>query len=438
MIDYWINHEFAKGSDYSIHESPEDPYASQIEWYYSFTDINTFHLHPDFTSTTSYSVEYTALEWEIFNQDYINNGDDVFIFQPIEYYNVSILYTGDTTTETFSIQYIVPEGQYKEDYEIFPTIYTLAQYGDDENNLLVIELTNSISKNFINQDSPNSYNYTIDFSEIDNYIQTYYLNYHFVDNSYIYVLAEYNSTLLSYPMGHTPFNYEYLGDTHDAYHIALYIDDTLIAYSNETAFDDYVSEIEDEYIYFNNKSKGQAGYIAPNSDIQLIYKFKLQPGLISRKHFMIITYPWINSFETIMDSLNSEDSQITFREKYRKLSGGSVISPFEYSLSIDNKYSLYMSYRLNQREYYEDKFDLDLQYYDDNVGGFVYEFISSQLDNYVDVLEYNGENSVNVYYFDTQNQMKFLDASHYDVDLNLRKITIKNDDNYGRNDHYFC
>ncbi|KKL85273.1 hypothetical protein LCGC14_1956380, partial [marine sediment metagenome] len=116
MVDYWINHEFAKGSDYFIHEDPEDPFTSQIEWDYSFVDVNTFHLHPDFTSTTSYSVEYTALEWEKFNQDYINDGDDVFTFQPTEYYNISILYTGDTTTEIFSIQYIVPEGQYKEDY----------------------------------------------------------------------------------------------------------------------------------------------------------------------------------------------------------------------------------------------------------------------------------------------------------------------------------
>ncbi|KKK79658.1 hypothetical protein LCGC14_2831290, partial [marine sediment metagenome] len=291
------------------------------------------------------------------------------------------------------------------------------------------DISNSISKNYINQDSPDSYNYTISFSEIDTYIQATLTGYHLIDNSYLYILAQYNSTLLSYQMGHTPFNYDYLGPTHDAYHIALYIDDILIAYSNVSTFDDYVSKIEDEYIYFNNKSKGQAGYITPDSNIQLKYKFKLQPGLLDRKHFMIITYPWTNAFETIMDSLNSEDSQITFREKYRKLSGGSIISPFEYSLSIDNKYSLYLSYRLNQREYYEDEFDLDLQYYDENVGGFVYEFISIQLDNYVDVLEYNGENSINVYYFDTLGQMQFLDSSHYTVNLNLREITIKNDGN---------
>ncbi|KKN44676.1 hypothetical protein LCGC14_0690860, partial [marine sediment metagenome] len=429
MVDYWINHEFAKGSDYLIHEDPEDPYASQIEWDYSFVDINTFHPHPDFTTTTSYSVEFTALQWEIFNQDYINDGDDVFTFQPTEYYNISILYTGEETTDTFSVQYIVPEGQYKEDYILFPTIYILVQYQDDEESMMVFDISNSISKNYINQDSPDSYNYTISFSEIDTYIQTTLTGYSLVDNSYIYVLTQYNSTLLRYQMGHTPFNYEYLGPTHDAYHIALYIDDSLIVYSNESTFDDYVEKVEDGYIYFNNKSIGQSGYIAPDSDIQLKYKFKLQPGLLNRKHFMIITYPWTNSFETIMDSLNTEDSQITFREKYRKLSGGSVVSPFEYSLSIDNKYSLYMSYRLNQREYYEDVFDLDLQYYDENVGGFVYEFISIQLNNYVNVLQYSGENSINVYYFNTQSQLTFLDSSHYSVDINSREITIKNDGN---------
>ena len=88
-----------------------------------------------------------------------------------------------------------------------------------------------------------------------------------------------------------------------------------------------------------------------------------------------------------------------------------------------------MSYRLNQREYYEDKFDLDLQYYDETVGGFVYEFITPELDNYVNVLEYNDENSINVYYFDTLGQMVFLDASHYEVDISSREITILNDGN---------
>ncbi len=63
------------------------------------------------------------------------------------------------------------------------------------------------------------------------------------------------------------------------------------------------------------------GYITPDSNIRLLYKFKLQPGLLDRKHFMIITYPWTNSFETIIDSLNLEnpDSQITARESYRNL-----------------------------------------------------------------------------------------------------------------------
>ncbi|KKL51510.1 hypothetical protein LCGC14_2294800 [marine sediment metagenome] len=91
-------------------------------------------------------------------------------------------------------------------------------------------------------------------------------------------------------MGHTPFNYDYLGPTHDAYHIALYIDDILIAYSNVSTFDDYVSKIENGYIYFNNKSKGQPGYITPDRTIQLKYMLKLQPGLLDRKYLDTYQY----------------------------------------------------------------------------------------------------------------------------------------------------
>ena len=55
--------------------------------------------------------------------------------------------------------------------------------------------------------------------------------------------------------------------------------------------------------------------------------------------------------------------------------------------------------------------------------------MSQQLDNYINVLEIEEENSINVYYFDNQGQMIFLAPSHYTVDLNSREIVIKNDGN---------
>ncbi|KKM17186.1 hypothetical protein LCGC14_1678300, partial [marine sediment metagenome] len=392
-------------------------------------NTDTFRLHPDFTDDTSFNVEYFALEWEEFNANYIKDGEDIFTFQPIENYNVSVLYTGYTTSETFSVQYIVPEGQYKVDYLLFPSIYVLAQLTGDDESIRVFELTNEESQNFITQEAADSYNYIIDFNAIEVYLQnTYDPNYELVMDSYIYVLAEYDSVSLSYQMGHTPFNYEYIqgfGGDHDAYHIALYIDDVLEAYSGQAAFDVYVSKIENGLIYF----KDDAG-ISPHSTIKLTYKFKLQPGLIDRKHFMIITYPWTNSFDTILDSLNPVDSaQSTYREEYRKLSGGSIITPFEYSLSIENKYSLYLTYRLNQKDYYENKFEIKYENFDSAKGGYVYEFMSQELGNYIDVLEYNAEDSINVYYFNALNQMTFLDPSHFEVDLSSREIIIKNDAN---------
>ncbi len=423
MIDYWVNYEFMQSYDYYIHEDPEDPYISQIEWDFSFIDEYSFRLHPDFNDETSFTVGYSALEWEIFNQLYIEDGIDIFAFQPKEFYNISVLYTGESSTDVFSIQYIVPEGQYKEDHLLFPSIYVLAQLGDDEDTIRVLEAFNDPTKTFIVQDAPDSYNYTIDFDEIESYIQSLYgPNYQLVKNSYLYVLAKYDSILLRYPMEHTPFNYEYLGEDHDAYHIALFIDGEFIAYSNETTFHDYVLKIENGYIYFNNKSQGQPGYIDPQSKIKLEYKFKLQPGLLDRKHFLIVTYPWINVFEnSVLDPVNTE--------KYRKLSGGSIITPFEYSLSIDNKYSLYLSYRLNEREYFEEVFEISAEYFDSNKNGYVYKFMSQELDNYVDVLSIEGEDLINIYYFDRFNAMRFLDPSHYVVDIGSRQIIIKNDEN---------
>ncbi|MBA7666039.1 hypothetical protein ES703_74114 [subsurface metagenome] len=137
---------------------------------------------------------------------------------------------------------------------------------------------------------------------------------------------------------------------------------------------------------------------------------------------------FIDLYLIIPNSTNL-DSQNTYRESYRKLSGGSIITPFEYSLSIDAVYNLYLSYRLNLRDYYEEKFEIKSEYYDSGKSGYVYEFMPQQLNNYVDVLEIDGENAISVYYFDNKGRMKFLDASHYELDVGSRQITIKNDGN---------
>ncbi|KKN17379.1 hypothetical protein LCGC14_0966440, partial [marine sediment metagenome] len=419
MVDYWVNSEFAFGYEYDIVENPTDTYISQIKWNFGFVDDNSYRRHPDFTDETPFTVDYGALEWETFNDDYIHDGEDIFTFRPVEQYNISVLYTGETSTDIFSVQYVIPQDQYLEDFEIFPTIHTLIQIGDDDNTLKVFEVPNYESYNFISQNTPNSYNYTIDYNEIENFVQTFYPSYQLVENSYLYILTEYNSTLLSYPMSRTPFNYQYLGDTHDAYQIALYINDEFIAYSNETGFHDYISKIESKYIYFNNKSNGQGGYIAANSKIQLSYRFKLQPGLLERKHFLIVTYPYSNAF----DSPYNSDS-LMYRESYRKLSGGSIITPFDYSLSVENRYSLYLSYRLNERDYIQEKFTFDYASpeYD-------FYYIKDGVENYMSELSVDGEDAVSVYYFDEFRNMKFLDASHYTIDTANHKITLKNDNN---------
>ncbi|MFX1391921.1 MAG: hypothetical protein ACFE9Z_17790, partial [Promethearchaeota archaeon] len=392
------------------------------------TDLENYHLHPDFNDETSFTIEFSALEWEVFDSQYIKKGSDNFIFRPREFYNVSILYTGAISNDIFSVQYIVPKGQYGDDETLLPFVYAFAQKSNDD-TIKQFLIPNTELINCIEQNNPNSYNYTIYFNTIETYIKnTYGQDYELLEDSYIYVTAMYYSDLLNYPLSHTPYNYEYLGEENALYHIALYINDEFICYSNETEFQNYIEKIEDGKVYFNNRSYGEDGYIAVLSDIKLEYKFKLQPGLLDRIHFMIVTYPWTNQYNMIMDS-STMDSIPVYRESYRKLSGGSIITPFEYSLSIDNKYSLYLTYRLNQREYYEEKFEIKPEYYNSDKGGYVYEFMSEELDNYIDILQINGEDSITVYYFDEFDNIKFLSKYHYSVPPFSNEIVIKNDGN---------
>ena len=153
-----------------------------------------------------------------------------------------------------------------------------------------------------------------------------------------------------------------MGTEHQSYHIKITVGGSTAVYSYDTAeFAKYISKIENNYIYFTGSNYTEEGYIANNTNIKVEYKFKLQPGLLERKHFMQIIYPWSNVFDSIWDGAfsSSTDESGIYREKYRKLSGSSIISPFEYSLSINDTFSLYLSYCLNQREYFEEKFTVD-------------------------------------------------------------------------------
>ncbi len=433
MVDYWVNTEFQRLKDYEILENPQDPFSSQIKWNYIYSTVNSFNIHPDFTHSNTFTINYYALEWESVDEHYIQDAIDSFIFQQEQSYNVSILYSGDTSSEQFSLRYILPEGQYLQGKRIYSSIYVLAQVGDDEDSLCTIRLTNNDLFNCIEQETTNSYNYTLHFDEVNNYIKSVMgSEYELVDDSYLYIMVKYNSTLLKYPLSHTPFNYEYLEESHNAYHIGLYIDDEFISYSNESLFDEYVVKIENNFIYFAQRQKGQLGYISPQSKIQLEYKYKLQPGLLDRKHFLIITYPYSNTFDTQFGASNSSD--IIYREKYRKLSGGSIISPFDYSVSINDTYSLYLSYRLNQRDYFERKFEIKAEYYVPWENGYIYNYFPDELDSYLETLMTNERfTSVNIYYFDNNGVMKFLDQSHYIVEYLYGELTgyilIKDDGN---------
>ncbi|MBD3211146.1 MAG: hypothetical protein GF311_00955, partial [Candidatus Lokiarchaeota archaeon] len=420
MVDYYVNAEFEYGNDYIIDENPMNPYESQIIWDYGFLNRTHYNLHPDFSRDHSFTVGYSALEWDIFDDRYIKDCDDIFTFRPHEFYNISVLYTGEITSENFSVQYIVPEGQYKEDHIIFPKIYVLAQSDADEDTYMLDEVPNWEKHAYIEQVAPNSYNYTINFDEIEANLLN---GFHIAEDSYIYILARYNSTQLRYKMSRTPFNYEYVNSSYGDYHIKLLVDDQLVSVSSDiTDFSNYVDTIKSGYIYFANRSMGEDGYIAPQSKIELQYKFKLQPGVLERKNVMIITKPWTNLFETEMNS------SITYREQYRKLSGGSIIAPFEFSLSIEDKHSLYLSYRLTKRDYYEDVHVISQDAW--NGYGYEYSIMNSQLDQYIDVAADPDDVGISVYYFNSMGEMEFLDSSHYNIDLDpYPSVIIKNDGN---------
>ncbi|KKN15091.1 hypothetical protein LCGC14_0989530, partial [marine sediment metagenome] len=419
MVDFWAFQTFTEGLDYAITEVPEDPFASSITWYYAYSDNPAqFTLHPDFTLGSSFTIDYSALRWDIEaggHNDYIKNAVNTINFQPRVRTNISVYYDGQPS-ELFKILDTVPDNQFSEP-DLFNYIYLYTWDGSDEDTKVLTELAYQAS--YITQDSQTDFLYTINFDVIAANIGTdeIYLD------SYMYIETEYDSTQLKYSLSNTPFNYDYIGTNpaYNQYHITIDINNgqTVWSSNDEINFALYVEKIEDNQIYFKD------GAINVGSTIDVSYKYKLQPGLLERKHFMMIVYPWTNIFEPILDDITvgiDSDSSSGHREKYRKVSGGSIITPFEYSLSVDDRYSLYISYRLNNREYYEEKFTIDAQRYIDY--NFSFSYLTSEFNNYIEELVINNEAAVTVYYYDLGGIFKLLNDDYYSVSYTADTVTL--------------
>ena len=155
MADY----TFIEGIDYKIHESPEDPYISVIEWDFSFVDDKAFNLHPDFTSSSSFNIEYSSLSWEEFDDNYIKYREDKIIFQPLIKENTSVDYDGDGQ-KSFSILNIVPIDQYSSN-TLIDSIHMLIWRDNNYSTLEIYKIRTPES--FITQDESCDFYYIIDY-----------------------------------------------------------------------------------------------------------------------------------------------------------------------------------------------------------------------------------------------------------------------------------
>ncbi|KKN63932.1 hypothetical protein LCGC14_0496640 [marine sediment metagenome] len=421
MVDYWAYHTFTEGFDYDISEDPEDPFVTIIDWSYGINSLTSFDMHPDFSLSSSFIVDFSALEWDSVDNNYIQDGVDEITFKPSISTDISSYYYGDAN-ESFSILNIIPDNQFN-DTSIFRDIYVEIWDGSDESTTELFSMNdNPIMYGYIFQDVNISFYYWINYTKVAEDLAFKKPEYILVSDSYSFIKVNFVSDQLKYKLGHTPFNYDYLGAGNNAYHITLTVEGQAPIYSYDTTeFNKFVLKIKDNYIYFQDRNFTEAGYISNQTKITISYKFKLQPGLLSEEHFLQIIYPWTNVFETESSYGASDDGTIMYRESYKKLSGSSIISPFEYSLSINDTYSLYLSYRLNYRESYEEKFTidysttlLDFYYMDDDFAQYVSEF---------------SEQSVFIYYYDEFGKQQIMDRNDYNVDTNLHKITLKDNGN---------
>ncbi|KKL67340.1 hypothetical protein LCGC14_2135960, partial [marine sediment metagenome] len=416
MIDYWAYYTFTEGFDYEILENPLNPYESKIDWDYLIIPPDSYTMHPDFSIGTSFSVSFSALDWSVASTDYIKDGSDEFIFRPEIQTNISQYYDGlDTDTATFSILNTVPDSQF-DDPEIFQYIYVDIWYNEKDSTIETYRLEDPITNGYIIPDVDSNFSFTIDFDKMRVDIDANKTGYRLIADSYISIELHYISDQYKYPLTHTPFNYDYIDPDyalHRPYNITIKIEGKAPIYSYQASeFNKYVLKIENGYIYFKETPFLELGYIANKSQISVSYKFKLQPGLIDQEHIFMVIYPWTNIFETI----GGFDSPPIAR-----ISGSSIISPFEYSLSINDTYSLYLSYRLNQRKYFIQELEVD---YKTAIREFTY--LTEDEANYITEAD---EPSFKVFYYDYNEEIAYLDDSHYTVDVNTHKIRIHNDGN---------
>ncbi|KKN14777.1 hypothetical protein LCGC14_0992710, partial [marine sediment metagenome] len=424
MADFWAYYEFNEGSDYIIETDPEDPFSSQIVWDYSYgaNPLVWYKMHPDLALDSSFIIYYSSLEWsQMDTSQYIKSVTDTITFQPRVQKNITLYYEEQAST-LFSIQRLVPDDQYSE-ADLFNYIYLYTWDGSDESTRQVAKL--SFSPTYIIQDSQTLFEYTIDFAQILTDIGPDVI----YSESFVFIETEFDSDELKYSLSSTPFNYDYILDMppgyYNQYHITVDINNgqTIIHSYDDATFAQYVEKIEDNHIYF----KDTAG-IALGTTIDISYKMKLQPGVLDSKHFLMVTYPWTNVFQPISEEITigmRADSSIESRAQYRKVSGGSLITPFEYSLSIDDRYSLYLSYRLNHREYYEERFDINAERY--RLEDFVFIYLTPELDNYISELVVDGEAAVAVYYTDLGGNIKFLENHHYNAEPGGNTVTLFTD-----------
>ncbi|MEJ2248102.1 MAG: hypothetical protein P8Y97_00400 [Candidatus Lokiarchaeota archaeon] len=410
LVDLYAYHTFEQGKEYEIIEDPTDPYISKIKWDYSYHSFTDYNLHPDFSDNEpQFTIKFPALEWSQAKDIYINDVVDNFKFRPEESKNISIFYLKDVKNDTISLEYVIPEDHYDHP-EILKNIYgVIRPIGDRYNEELeLFKFPDWAYLYYLEQNVTALYEFTVLFDELRNDVPT---GYEIVPDSYLYLEAVYNSSQLRYRLQAHPFNYEFLDLGNTEFQVSLSINGGDPILSSDPEFSSYVEDIENRYIYFRNDTD-----IAHQSDIEISYKAKMQPGLLERKHLMIIAKPWSNTFDTVANDVESNNT--IYRERYRKLGGGSIISPFEYSLSIEDTYSLYLSYSLNQKQYYEEKFKIEYG------KPYTYNYLNGEVDNYASELEKDGQLAITVFYFDEVNKFNVLDHKFYSIDSIHHNITL--------------
>jgi hypothetical protein len=417
MVDYHAHETFDEGWDYTIQENINDMGSSYIVWDYSFENHSSFNLHPDFSTQYDFIVEFPALEWSEFDEKYIDEIVDEFTFQPQVSQNISALYIDDIDATNVSIRYDIPESEWDTDHVLFKEIHLLIQDPGNRETIKEIVIDNTDPGNdIITQNTEDPYLYLFNFTELNDWLYYNWPNWQVLDESYILMEATYDSDELRYSLSQVPFNYEYTDTELSQYHITLSVNGTKVAASNETEWEEYVYTVANGYIYFKENAS-----INPQDEVTVEYAYKTSPCLLERKEFLMTIYPYSNRFDTPYTDFmggTSSDAQSLYRESWRKLSAGSITSPFEYSLSIDNMYSLYLSYRLTQRDYFEEEFTIES--YNGEYTFDIFERMDEDFANRIEILN----NSVTVFYYDYYDEMQFLPEDYYSVDYEAKTITL--------------